>query len=84
MANKKIKGITIEIGADTLGLDKALKGVEQSSKKASDELREVNKTIKTAGDSAVLWQQKQKLLTDALEGSREKLKLRETVSSFRA
>ena len=61
MANKKIKGITIEIGADTLGLDKALKGVEQSSKKASDELREVNKTIKTAGDSAVLWQQKQKL-----------------------
>lgn len=77
MANKKIKGITIEIGADTLGLDKALKGVEQSSKKASDELREVNKTIKTAGDSAVLWQQKQKLLTDALEGSREKLKLLE-------
>lgn len=78
MASKKIKGITIEIGADTLGLDKALKGVEQSSKKASDELREVNKVIKTSGDSATLWKQKQELLTTALEESKKKLNLLES------
>lgn len=78
MASKKIKGITIEIGADTLGLDKALKGVEQSSKKASDELREVNKVIKTSGDSATLWKQKQELLTTALEESKKKLDLLES------
>lgn len=78
MANKKIKGITIEIGADTLGLDKALREVESGSKKAASELREVNTTIKKAGDSAVLWKQKQDLLTTALEESKKKLELLET------
>ena len=77
MANKKIKGITIEIGADTLGLDEALKGVEKKSKNAASELREVDRTIKTAGDSVTLWKQKQELLNDALKGSREKLQLLE-------
>lgn len=77
MANKKIKGITIEIGADTLGLDEALKGVEKKSKNAASELREVDRTIKTAGDSVTLWKQKQELLNDALKGSKEKLQLLE-------
>lgn len=77
MASKKIKGITIQIGADTLGLDSALKGIEQKSKKATDELKDINKVIKTTGDSAAMWEQKQKLLNTALEESKKKLQLLE-------
>lgn len=77
MASNKIKGITIQIGADTLGLDTALKGIEQKSRKAADEIRTVSKTIKITGDSAVLWEQKQKLLNTALEESKKKLQLLE-------
>lgn len=77
MASNKIKGITIQIGADTLGLDSALKGIEQKSKKVTDELKDVNKTIKITGDSAAMWEQKQKLLNTALEDSKKKLKLLE-------
>lgn len=78
MASNKIKGITIQIGADTLGLDSALKGIEQKSKKVTDELKDVNKTIKITGDSAAMWEQKQKLLNTALEESKNKLKLLES------
>ena len=78
MASNKIKGITIQIGADTLGLDSALKGIEQKSKKVTDELKDVNKTIKVTGDSAAMWEQKQKLLNTALEESKNKLKLLES------
>nr|DAJ34946.1 MAG TPA: minor tail protein [Caudoviricetes sp.] len=77
MANKAIKGISIQIGADTLGLDKALKDVEAKSRTASSELKAINSAIKTAGDSAVLWQQKQQILNDALEKSREKVRILE-------
>lgn len=77
MASSKIKGITIQLGADTTGLDKAIKGIETETKKAAKELTEVNKTMKSSGDSAVLWEQKQKLLSTALEESKKKLKLLE-------
>lgn len=73
MANKNIKGITIEIGGSTTGLDKALKGVESNCNKAKSELRDVDKALKNAPDSAVLWAQKQELLTKALEESKKKL-----------
>ena len=67
MANKKIKGLTIQIGADYQGLDTALREVEKNSKKSADEIKEINRAIKTAGDSAELWAQKQKVLTTALD-----------------
>lgn len=81
MANKIIKGLTIQIGADTLGLDKALRGIESAGKKATSELREVKNSLKTAPDSAVLWKQKQELLNTALENSRKKLELLENAQS---
>lgn len=77
MASKLIKGITIEIGADTVGLDKALKGVESAGRKASSELREIDKAMKGNEESAVLWEQKQKVLNTALDESKKKLKLLE-------
>lgn len=72
MANK-IKGINIKIGADTTGLDTALKGIESAGKKATSELGEVNRSLKNNNDSVVLWKQKQELLTTAVEESRKKL-----------
>lgn len=77
MASNAIKGLTIKIGADTTGLDTALKNLEKGSKKTKDELKEVGKALKTAPESVTLWEQKQKLLTTALEDSRKKLKLLE-------
>lgn len=77
MASKNIKGITIEIGGDTTGLDKALKNVEKGSNKAKSELKEVDRALKNAPDSAVLWAQKQELLTKAIEESKKKLELLE-------
>ncbi|MBR1592813.1 MAG: phage tail tape measure protein [Ruminococcus sp.] len=73
----KIKGITIQIGADTLGLDKALKDVEKKSKDAAAEIKEVEKAVRITGDSTELWTQKQKLLETALDGAKDKLKMLE-------
>lgn len=77
MASKIIKGLTIQIGADTLGLNTALKDVESKSRTASSELREISSAIKISGDSAILWKQKQQILNDALERSKEKVKILE-------
>lgn len=77
MANKKIKGITIQIGADTTGLDTALSGIEKKSKGTKSELAEVSRALKKAPESAELWKQKQELLAKAIQDSREKVKLLE-------
>lgn len=73
MASKGIKGINIKIGADTTGLDTALKGIESTSRKTTSELGEINRSLKNNNDSVVLWKQKQELLTTAVEESRKKL-----------
>ena len=43
MANKNIKGITIELGGDSTGLQKALKTVDATRVKLNSELKEVKK-----------------------------------------
>ncbi len=73
----KIKGINIKIGADTKGLDTALQSIDNTAKKTGAELKEVNRTISKAPESITLWQQKQELLTKAVEESRAKVKLLE-------
>ena len=45
MANR-IKGITVEIGGDTTGLDKALKSVNSSIKTTQSSLKDVNRLLK--------------------------------------
>ena len=77
MASKKIKGITIQYEGDTVKLEKALASVESSGRKAKAEMSEVNRALKEAPDSAVLWQQKQELLNKAIDSSKDKLKLLE-------
>ncbi len=77
MAGSKIKGINIKIGADSRGLDTALKGIEAKSKSARDELKEINRTINKTPQSLTTWKQKQEVLTKAIGDSREKVKLLE-------
>jgi phage-related minor tail protein len=69
----KIKGITVQIGADTKGLEAALKDVNQSAGKLRSELREVERLLKFNPHDTELLAQKQKLLTDQVENTRAKL-----------
>lgn len=77
MASKMIKGITVEIGADTTKLDKAINDVDKKTRQFNNELKEVDRIMKQSGESSTLWKQKQELLTKALEESKKKLELLE-------
>ena len=72
MANR-IKGITIEIGGDTTKLQDALKQVNTEIKHTQSELRDVNKLLKLDPGNAELMAQKQKLLSQAVEETKQKL-----------
>ena len=69
----RIKGITVEIGGDTTGLDKALKGVQSTLRTTQSSLRDVNKLLKLDPYNTELLTQKQKLLKDAIGTTKEKL-----------
>ncbi|MCR5811221.1 MAG: phage tail tape measure protein [Lachnospiraceae bacterium] len=69
----RIKGITVEIGGDTTGLDKALKGVNSTIKTTQSSLKDVNKLLKLDPTNTNLVTQKQKLLKDAVNATKEKL-----------
>ena len=72
MANR-IKGITVEIGGDTTGLDKALKGVNSSITKTQSALNDVNRLLKLDPTNTVLVAQKQQLLSQAVSQTSDKL-----------
>lgn len=73
MANR-VKGITVEIGGDTTGLDKALKSVEKSIRSTESTLKEVNKLLKLDPKNTELLAQKQNLLQQEIGQTEEKLK----------
>lgn len=70
---KKIKGITIKFGADTMALSKALKSAEDTSKSLGSELSSVNKLLKFDPKNTQLLAQKQELLSKQVENTKEKL-----------
>ena len=72
MANR-IKGIIVEIGGDTVGLQKALKDVNDKSKNVYSELKEVEKALKLDPTNTELLAQKQQLLSKQAEIAKEKL-----------
>ena len=72
MANR-IKGIIVEIGGDTVGLQKALKDVNDKSKNVYSELKEVEKALKLDPTNTELLAQKQQLLSKQTEIAKEKL-----------
>lgn len=68
-----IKGITIELGADTTSFNKALKGLNADSSKLQSELKQVNAALKLDPKNTELLAQKQKLMTEAVEQTTVKL-----------
>ena len=73
MANKVIKGITIEIGGDATKLGKALQGVETQSNALSKELKDINQLLKLDPGNTDLLAQKQQVLANAISTTKEKL-----------
>lgn len=69
-----IKGITIEIDGNTTGLSKSLEGINKQINSTSYELRQVNSLLKLDPTNTDLLAQKQKLLTDAVQQTSEKLR----------
>ncbi len=69
----RIKGITVEIGGDTTGLEKALKGVNNSIKTTQSALKDVERLLKLDPTNTELLTQKQKLLKDAIASTSDKL-----------
>lgn len=74
----RIKGITVEIGGDTTGLDKALRGVNSSITKTQSALNDVNKLLKLDPSNIVLVAQKQQLLSQAVSQTSDKLEALES------
>ena len=73
MASTKIRGITIELGADTSGLSSALKNVNSEIGKTQKELKDVERLLKLDPKNTELLAQKQKLLNDKVEETKTKL-----------
>ena len=69
----RIKGITVEIGGDTSGLEKSLAAVNNSIKKTQSQLRDVNNLLKLDLSNTILLAQKQELLQSAIGDTEKKL-----------
>lgn len=73
-----IKGITVEIGGNTGPLDKALQGVNKTSRDLQAELRQVDKLLKLDPTNTELLSQKHKILAESVDNTKDKLlKLKE-------
>jgi len=68
-----IKGISVLIEGDTTGLSKALADVNKNSRDIQGELRQVERLLKLDPSNTELLAQKQQLLTNAVENTKEKL-----------
>lgn len=73
MATSRIKGITVEIGGDTTGLDKALKGVNQEIRATSSSLKDVERLLKMDPGNTELLRQKYELLNRQIDQTEDKL-----------
>lgn len=79
MANR-IKGITVEIGGDTTKLQTALKGVNGQIRNTQSSLKDVQRLLKLDPTNTNLLAQKQKLLTQAITETKEKLSTLKTAA----
>ena len=71
---EKIRGITIELSTDTKGITKGLNSVNTKLKSTQSQLKDVNKLLKLDPKNTELLAQKQKLLGDAVNQTKDKLK----------
>ena len=73
MASTKVRGITIELGADTSGISKALSGLNKEIGKTTKDLKDVERLLKLDPTNTELLAQKQKLLNDRVSETKDKL-----------
>jgi len=73
MASTKVRGITIELGADTSGINTALKTVNKEIGDTQKSLKDVNKLLKLDPTNTKLLEQRQRLLATAVQDTNKKL-----------
>ena len=71
--NKRIAGITIEIGADTTKLTDALKQFDRQLDASKDSLKDIDKLLKLNPGNVTLLTQKQKELENSIGKTKERL-----------
>lgn len=74
MATKKIKGITIELSADTSKFVKAINDVDRTLKTTQTSLKDIKKLLKLDPSNTELLKQKQELLNNAIQDTDSRLK----------
>ena len=83
MANKKLKGLVLEIGGDTTKLVDSLKKPEKECSDLQSKLKSVNQMLKFDPTNTDLLAQKQRLLKEQISSTEDKLKLlKETQRQF--
>ena len=75
----KIRGITLQIGADTSKLTEGLQNVNKDLKETDRTLRDIEKGLKLDPKNAELLAQKTKYLNEAIEQTKTKLKEQEKI-----
>ena len=81
----RIKGITIEIGANTVQLTEAIRNVDSNLKDTQADLRDVNKLLKLDPGNVQLLAQKQELLQKATAETAEKIRIeKEALAQLKA
>ena len=75
MASRRdtIKGITVSIGGDTTQLGKALEAVNNKSQNLTEELKDIEKLLRFDPTNTELLAQRQKMLSQVVEATGEKL-----------
>ena len=71
----KVKGLTIDIGGDTSGLQKALSEVNKVTSRLTSELNSVNKALKFDPKNTELLKQKQDILNKEIEAIKDRVQL---------
>lgn len=69
----RVKGITVVIGGDVTGLDKALSSVNKQINSTQKQLRDVERLLKMDPGNTELLAQKQRLLAEQTEKTKEKM-----------
>lgn len=75
--NKKIRGITVQLGGETTGLTKALESADRALRATQSELKAVQKDLKFDPSNSKLAAQQFEVLKQAIEQASDKLKMLE-------
>lgn len=68
-----IKGITIEFNGEDKGLKSVMRHLNEEARGLDKELRQIDKSLKFNPTNVQLWSQKQKVLTDEVNASKNRL-----------